>query len=71
MISDTSEDIWYMVSLIYGIQKQQQTSEQNTKKHTYRYREQTIGYQWGEGKGTRQQGGRALRVINYQVQYKL
>ena len=31
------------------------TSE-HKRKQTYRYREQTIGYQWGEGKGKGQDG---------------
>ena len=30
-------------------EKIQWTSEYNKKKHTHRYREQTSGYQWGQG----------------------
>ena len=40
-----------MISLKCGIQKIQQTSEYNKKKQTHRYRDQTSGYQWGDGRG--------------------
>ena len=35
------------------------------KKQTHRYREQTSGYRWGEGRGERQCRGRGLRGTNY------
>ena len=35
------------------------------KKQTHRYREQTSGYQWGEGRGEGQYRGRGLRGTNY------
>ena len=36
------------------------------QKQTHRYREQTSGYQWGEGKGGGcQDKGRGLRDTNY------
>ena len=35
------------------------------KKQTHRYREQTSGYQWGEGSGEGQCRGRGLRGTNY------
>ena len=35
------------------------------KKQTHRYREQTGGYQWGEGRGEGQYRGRGLRGTNY------
>ena len=38
-----------------------------TKKETQRYREQTSGYQWGEGQAERQDSGRGLRGSNYYV----
>ena len=37
------------------------------KKQTHRYREQTSGYQWGEGRGERQDRGRGLRGTNYGI----
>ena len=37
------------------------------KKQTHRYREQTSGYQWGEGSGEGQYSNRGLRGINYYV----
>ena len=42
------------------------------KKLTHRYREQTSGYQWGEGSGEGQYSGRGLRGINfrYKISYK-
>ena len=43
----------------------QQTSEYNKKKQTHRYREQTSGYQWGQGRGERGDRGRELRSTNY------
>ena len=36
-------------------------------KQTHRYREQTSGYQWGEGRGEGQYRGREVRVKNYHV----
>ena len=35
------------------------------EKQTHRYREQTNGYQWGEGSGEEQDRGRGLRGTNY------
>ena len=35
------------------------------KKKTHRFREQTSGYQWGEGSGERQNGDRGLRGTDY------
>ena len=35
------------------------------QKQTYRYREQTSGYQWGEGKRERKYRGRGVRGTNY------
>ena len=41
------------------------------KKQTHRYREQTSGYQLGEGRVEGQDRGRELRGTNYYVQKKL
>ena len=35
------------------------------QKQTHRYREQTSGYQWGEGRGEGQDRGMVLRDTNY------
>ena len=40
------------------------------QKQTHRYREQTSGYQWGEGSGKGQDRGRGLRSTCYWVQNK-
>ena len=37
------------------------------QKQTHRYREQTSGYQWGEGSRERQDRGMGLRDTNYYV----
>ena len=37
------------------------------KKQTHRYREQTNGYQWEEGRGRGQNRGRGVRGTNYYV----
>ena len=41
----------------------------NTQTHTYR--EQTSGYQWGEGRREGQDKGRGLRGTNYNMRYKI
>ena len=38
-----------------------------TQKQTLIYREQTSGYQWGEGRGFGQDRDMGLRDINYSV----
>ena len=37
------------------------------QKQTHRYREQTSGYQWEEGRGTEQYRGRGLKGTHYYV----
>ena len=37
------------------------------QKQTYRYGEQTNGYQWGEERGEEQDSGLGLRGTNYYV----
>ena len=37
------------------------------QKQTHRYKAQTTGYQWGEGRGEGQERGRELRGTNYYV----
>ena len=38
------------------------------KKQTHRYREQTNGYQWGEGRG-RGNKGRGSQTITYKISH--
>ena len=40
-------------------------NECNKEKQTHRYREQTSGYQWGEGRGDGQDSGTRLRGTIY------
>ena len=42
------------------------------KKHTYRYREPTRGYQWGEEREEGQDRGRGVRgtAIRYEIRYQ-
>ena len=54
-----------MISPVCGIEKIQQTSEYNKKEADSQIREQTSGYQWGEGRGKGQYRGRGLRGTNY------
>ena len=56
-----------MISPIGGIWKIKQTSEYKKKKQTHRYREQTSGYQWGEGMGEGQERG---KCTNHYIQNK-
>ena len=37
------------------------------QEQTHRYREQTSGYQWGEGRGEEQDWDMGLRDTNYHV----
>ena len=36
--------------------KDKTSNKKTKKKHAHRYREQTSGYQWGEGRGKEQDG---------------
>ena len=45
-ISQTEKDKYYMISLISGIRKIQQTSEYNIREADSQI-DQTSGYQWG------------------------
>ena len=66
-ISQIEEQKYCMVSPVCGIKKIKQTSKYHKKKKKpdHRYREQTSGYQWGEGRGVGR--GRRLRGINYYI----
>ena len=49
-VSQTEKDKYCMISPICGVSKNTTSSEYNEKKQTNRNREQTSGYQWGEGR---------------------
>ena len=67
-ISQMEKDKYYMISLICVESKKENKLVNITKEiQTHRFREQTSGFQWGEGKGEGQDGGRGLRGINYYV----
>ena len=53
-----------MISLGVESKKYNKLVNKTKKKQTHRYREQTSGYQWGEGRGGRIRG-RELRGTNY------
>ena len=62
------EDVVHMYNGILLSQKKYNKLVNITKKkQTHRYREQTSGYQWGEGRGERQDRGRGLRGTNYGI----
>ena len=61
----TEKDKCCMISHICGFYKLQQTIDITKKKQTHRYRKQTSGCQWGEGRGDRQYRGRRLKGTNY------
>ena len=65
-ISQTEKEKYCMISLTFGIYKIKLVSI-TKQKPTHRYREQTSGYQWGEGKGEGQDRSRGLRGTNYYV----
>ena len=64
----SEKDKYCMISLICGNTKIQQTSEYDKKKSRRRYREQTSGYQWGEGIGEEQYRGEG---VIYKLIYKI
>ena len=64
-ISQIEKDKYCMISLICGIYKYNKVVNITKKKQTHRYREQTRGYHWGEGRGEGQYRGRELRGTNY------
>ena len=55
-------DFMYMWSL------KNKTNEQTKQKGTHRYREQTDGYQMGEGMGNQVKQVKGLRCTNWQLQ---
>ena len=56
------DDITYMWNL-----KHNKLVNKTKGKQTHRHREQTSGYQWGEGGGKGHDRGRRLRGTNYYV----
>ena len=57
--------VWY--HLCVESKKYNKLENITKKKWTHRYREQTSGYQWGEGREEEQYRGRGLRGTNYYV----
>ena len=55
----------YSITYMWNL-KNKQVNITNKKK-THRYKEQTRGYQWGEGRGKGQDRSRGLRDTNYYV----
>lgn len=49
---------------MWDLKKLQQTMNITKKKQTHRYREQTSGYQWGEGSGEGQYRARRVKGTN-------
>ena len=49
---------------MWDLKKLQQTMNITKKKQTHRYREQTSGYQWGEGRGEGQYRARRVKGTN-------
>ena len=58
-ISQTEKDKYCMISYVEP-KKYNKLVNITKKKQTYRYREQTSGYQWGEGKGVGQYRSRGF-----------
>ena len=50
-ISQTEKDKYYMISLMYGIEKIIQMNLCTKQKQTHKHRKQTYGYQRGKGGG--------------------
>ena len=65
-ISQIEEDKYSMISLTCGIKKIELVNITKNKQ-IHRYREQTSGYQWEEGRGEGQYRERGLRGIKYYV----
>ena len=57
--------VWY--PLYVEPKKYNKLGNITKKKQTHTYREQTSGYQWGEGRGKRQYRGKELRGTNYYI----
>ena len=62
----TEKGKYCMIPLICGILKLKQIYTPK-QKQTHRYRKQTSGYQWGEGRREGQDRGMGLRDTNYYV----
>ena len=50
-ISQIEKDKYYIISLTCGDKKIKQTTEYKKEADSQMYRDQTSGYQWGEGRG--------------------
>ena len=62
-VSQTEKDKYHDITYMWNLKNKPVNITK--KKQTHRYREQTHGYQWGEGKGKGQDKGRGLKGTNY------
>ena len=66
-ISQTERQILYDIIYMWNLKKYNKLMTITKQKRTHRYREQTSGYQWGEGREEGQYKGGGLRSIKYYV----
>ena len=66
-ISHTEKDKYSMISYLRNLKKYNKLVHLTKKKQSHRYREQNIGYEWGEGRWDGQYWGREVKVRNYYV----
>ena len=59
-LSHREKDKYFMISLICRTKKYSKLVNKTKQKQTHSYRDQTSGYQWGEGRG---KGGTEKRAI--------
>ena len=70
--SDRERQILYHYQLYVKSKKTLQISEYKKKEMTHRYREQTTGYWWGEGReqGLHRGRGEEVQIITYKIIHK-
>ena len=64
-ISHTEKDKYCTISLFMWNLKN--NTNMTKQKYNHRYKEETSGYQWGEGRGQEQERRKGLRGTNYSV----
>ena len=64
---DRERQILYDITYMWNLKKYNKLVNITKKKQTHRYREQTSGYQWEEGRGEGQYRSRELSDANYYV----
>ena len=72
MKSDRERQILYHYQLYVKSKKLCKLVNVRKKKQTYRYREQTTGYWWGEGReqGLHRGRGEEVQIITYKIIHK-